>query len=244
MPVGTLPDPLEARTRAGFRAHRGHRLLGGLLTRTRAHRSGFRRSAEISETDRWARPGRRRACPGVLRGGARLRPALRPAPAQRRVGSGFGRGGRAREARRDDLPRCQHRVGKPVRAVRRGQRHRRARRDRRGKLPALQSHPPPGHRRRRPLHPGLPAAVPLERPGRDRGAGRAGGQRRDAGVRRRRAGADLRRPLRRAGGGARRRLPGRGEGDRVLRGVRHGPRPCAAGAPGPSCTTRCTTTTS
>ena len=35
-------------------------------------------------------------------------------------------------------------------------------------LPALQPHPPPGHRRRRPLHPGLPAPLPLQRPRRHR----------------------------------------------------------------------------
>ena len=66
-------------------------------------------------------------------------------------------------------------------------------------LPALQPHPPPGHRRRRPLHPGLPAAVPLERPGGDGRARGPRGQRRHAGVRRRPARGRLRRPGRRAG---------------------------------------------
>ena len=41
----------------------------------------------------------------------------------------------------------------------------------------------PGHRGRRALHPGLPAAVPVERPGGHRGAVGPRGQRGDAGVR-------------------------------------------------------------
>ena len=48
--------------------------------------------------------------------------------------------------------------------------------------PAVQPHPPAGDRGRGALHPGVPAAVPVERPGRDGGAGGAGGERGDAGV--------------------------------------------------------------
>ena len=91
------------------------------------------------------------------------RPDLRAA--QRRVGPGLGRGRGAGQAGRDDLPRRQHRPGQPVRACTptasgidvyagdRGLQH-----------PALQPHPPARHRRRRPLHPGLPADVPVGDP--------------------------------------------------------------------------------
>ena len=75
--------------------------------------------------------------------------------------------------------------------VRREPRHRRARGHRRGELPALQPHPPPGHRGRRPLHPGLPAALPGQRPRRHGRARRPRGERRDA----RRGGAAARRRL-------------------------------------------------
>ncbi len=41
--------------------------------------------------------------------------------------------------------------------------------------PAVQPHPPARHRRRRPLHPGVSAAVSVERSERDRGAQRSRG---------------------------------------------------------------------
>ena len=69
--------------------------------------------------------------------------------------------------------------------VRREGRHRRPPGDRGVQLPALQPHPPARHRRRRPLHPGLPAALPVRRPGRDGRARGPRGQRGDAGARRR-----------------------------------------------------------
>ena len=47
-------------------------------------------------------------------------------------------------------------------------RHRRHEGHRGLQLPAVQPHPPARHRRRRPLHPDLPADVPVERPGGDR----------------------------------------------------------------------------
>ncbi len=58
-----------------------------------------------------------------------------------------------------------------------GRRHRRLPGDRGLELPALQPHPPARHRRWWALHPGLPAAVPVQRPGGHRRAGRARGQR-------------------------------------------------------------------
>ena len=84
-------------------------------------------------------------------------------------------------------------------------------------IAAVQPHPPARHRGRRPLHPDLPADVPVERPGGHRRALGPRGERRDAGVRRRPAGRRLRRPGRRGRAGARRRLPRRRQGDRVLR---------------------------
>ena len=55
----------------------------------------------------------------VLRGGAGVRRAPRPRARQRRLGPRLGRGGRDGQARRDDLPRREHRPGEPVRALRR-----------------------------------------------------------------------------------------------------------------------------
>ena len=107
-------------------------------------------------------------------------------------------------------------------ALRRHERHRRLPGHRGQQLPALQPHPPPRHRRRRPLHPGLPAALPLERPRRHRRARRPRGQRRHAGLHGRPAdGRCRRRPRPASGRRARRRLPRRRQGDRVLRRLRH-----------------------
>ena len=100
-------------------------------------------------------------------------------------GPGQRRGGRAEQARRDDLPRHQHRLRQRAGALRRRARHRRAERHRRRQLPALLARPPPGDRGRRPLHPGLPALPAGRRRRRAPAAGRARGQRADARLRRR-----------------------------------------------------------
>ena len=110
--------------------------------------------------------------------GAPVRRATRPRARQRGLGPRLCRGGGAGQAGGDDLPRRQHRPGEPVRPLRCGARHRRLPGDRGEQLAALQPHPPPGHRRRRPLHPGLSAPLPLERSRRDRGPSRSRGQRR------------------------------------------------------------------
>ena len=101
--------------------------------------------------------------------GARLRRAPRPGAAQRRLGSRQRRGRRARRswprpptamstsASRTSSPATPRPPGIDVYQV----------------IEASNSqpyspHPPAGHRGRRPLHPGLPAALPVERPGGDR----------------------------------------------------------------------------
>ncbi|MCP9980452.1 hypothetical protein LUX32_24735 [Actinomadura madurae] len=94
--------------------------------------------------------------------------------------------------------------------------------------PAVQPHPPARHRRRRPLHPGVSAAVPVERPVRDRRPRRPGRQPGHARVRRRPAGRRLRRPHRRRGPGAGRGVSRRRQGDGVLRRL-----PDGRGAQGP-----------
>ena len=63
---------------------------------------------------------------------------------------------------------------------------RRPARDRGRQQPAVQPHPPAGDRRRRPLHPRLPALLPRGRPGRHDPARCARGERGDAGLRGRR----------------------------------------------------------
>ena len=71
---------------------------------------------------------------------------------------GSRRGGRTGQARRDHLPRRQHRAGQRVRPLRRPRRGRRPAGHRRRQLPAVLPHPPARGRGRRALHPGLPAA--------------------------------------------------------------------------------------
>ena len=150
---------------AGSGLTEGTRLPPGLLARAGAHRPGVRGPAQVPEADRRpdASEGAKRArdfYEAVLEFDER--PDL--ARAQRRLGPRVGRGGRDGQARRDDLPRREHRPRQPVRRLRREGRHRRPPGDRGRQLPALQPHPPAGHRRRRPLHPGLPAALPLNDP--------------------------------------------------------------------------------
>ena len=118
---------------------------------------------------------RRRACATWRRirsssaGSARPRPPAPPRSTRRarRRGRGdeLGRGRRVREARRHDLSRRQHRPGQRVRRVRRPDRRGHHRGHRGRQQPAVQPHPPAGHRRRRPLHPGLPALPPRPGPG-------------------------------------------------------------------------------
>ena len=80
----------------------------------------------------------------------------------------------------------------------------------------------PGHRRRRPLHPGLSAPLPLERPRGDRGPGGPRCQRRHARLHGGPARGCVRRPDRRPRRRPGRRVPRRGEGDGLLRRLRRG----------------------
>ena len=210
-----------------------------------ADRPGLRRPAQVPEARR------RLSDAGARRAVEFYEPVLdfdeRPdlAAPERRLGPGHRRGGRDGEAGRDHLPRRQHRPGQPVRALRRQGRHRRLRRHRGLQLPAVQPHPPARHRRRRALHPGLPAAVPVERPRRRPSS--APPARLNAAMPGRivEQAAGLLGDLARAHRGrARGRLPRRRQGDRVLRRVPHRRRPHRARAPPSSCTTRCTPTRS
>ena len=96
----------------------------------------------------------------VLRGGARLRRAPRPAAA-----NGVWDLGSAEAAELAKLAETTYRdvnIGLANQFARFADRHGIdvLPGDRGLQLPALQPHPPPGHRGRRPLHPGLPAALP------------------------------------------------------------------------------------
>ena len=83
---------------------------------------------------------------------------------RRGLADGQRGGGRADEARRDDLPRREHRASPTSsRATPTRSGLDVAARHRRRQLAALQPHPPPRRRRRRPLHPGLPALLPRRR---------------------------------------------------------------------------------
>ena len=88
------------------------------------------------------------------------------------------RGRRAEQARRHDVPRRQHRVRQRARGVRRPRRRRRPGGHPGGQQPAVQPHPPARPRRRRPLHPGLPALPPVAGARDGAGRGVAPGQRR------------------------------------------------------------------
>ena len=122
---------------------------------------------------------RRRAGRGVLRGGARSSTSAPTSSAA----TASGTSARPRRPRWPSSPRRPTATStsawrtssarSPAQA-----RHRRLPGHRGQQLPALQPHPPARHRRRWALHPGLPAAVPVERPGRHRRAGRSRGQRR------------------------------------------------------------------
>ena len=163
------PDPVEAAARGRERPARGQRLPPGLLARAGADRPGLRRPAQVPQARR--RPERRR------RGARRatfyeqvLNFDERPDLAR---GNGVWDLGSAEAAEMAKLAETTYRdvnigLANQFARLRREGRHRRAPGDRGLQLPALQPHPPARHRRRRPLHPGLPAPLPVRRPGRDR----------------------------------------------------------------------------
>ena len=165
--------------------------------------------------------------------------------AQRRLGPRQRRGLRAGQARRDDVPRRQHRPGQPVRALRR-----RATASTCYEVIDACNSQPYSHIHRPgiavgghciPVYPRLylwndPDATVV------RAAREANAAMPEYAVDAARG--RLRRPHRRAGRGARRLVPRRGQGDRVLRRL-----PDRRGAQGArrrrrSCTTRCTPTRS
>ena len=168
------PQPVDADARRGLRTARGPRLLRGVQSGARAHRTRLRRSAPLPETRRRHRRGVGPAGGRLLRVRARLRRAHRPERAERRLGPRFGRGIGTGEARRDDVPGREHRAREPVRPLRGHHRRRRPQGHRGLQHAAVQPHPPAGHRGRWALHPGVPPALPLERPGRDGRAPRRG----------------------------------------------------------------------
>ncbi len=86
--------PLGADAGRGIGAERRARLLRRVQSGAGVHGSRLRRPAALSEARRRNRRGVGPARRRVLRGGARLRPARRPGPAQWRVGSRLRRGGR------------------------------------------------------------------------------------------------------------------------------------------------------
>ena len=160
--------------------------------------------------------------------GAALRRPAGSRPAQRGVGPGLCGGRGVRQAGRDDVPGRQHRAGQPVRALRRPHRGRLPA-DHRGcnSQPFSHLHTPGiavgGHCI--PVYPwfylaGDPEATIVRAA---RTANSAMPERAVAAARR-----GVRRPRRRDRGGARRLLPRRRQGDRLLRRVRH-----RGGAAGP-----------
>ena len=141
--------PVRAAPRGGHRP----RPLERRLRSSRSRRSGCTaapRSATSRRTRSSSAGSARRRRPGPRRSTTRVLDA-------EVVAMCVGRGGRVREARRHDLPRRQHRARQRVRPLRRPDRRRHHRGDRGRQQPAVQPHPPAGPRRRRALHPGLPA---------------------------------------------------------------------------------------
>ena len=96
---------------------------------------------------------------------ALARRVLRRRARRRGRGDVVGRGRRVRQARRHDVPRRQHRARQRVRPLCGADRRRHHRGHRGREQPAVQPHPPAGHRRRRALHPGLSALPARSRPG-------------------------------------------------------------------------------
>jgi UDP-N-acetyl-D-mannosaminuronate dehydrogenase len=148
LPVGTTRDRWAPMLAEGSGLRVGEDVSLVFLPRAGADRAGVRGPAEVPEAGGWCRRLVRRARGPVLRAGARLRRPARPRAAQRGLGPRVGGGCGAGEARRDHLPRREHRAGQPVRTLRRLDRRGRDEGDRRVQHPAVQPHPPAGDRGR------------------------------------------------------------------------------------------------
>ena len=126
LPVGTTRNRLGAAAGAAQRPARRRRPVPRVQPRAGLLRAGLRRPRALPEAGRRGRPGERRGAPWTsTRAGLRFDERPGPGPAERCLGPGLGRGRRARQAGRDDLPGRQHRAGQPVRAARRPHRRRR-----------------------------------------------------------------------------------------------------------------------
>ena len=163
------PRTLEAAPRGGQRSDRGHRLPPRLLPRAGADRPGLRRPAQVPQARRRPRPRRRQ---GRRRASTSRRSSSTSGPTWR-AANGVWDLGSAEAAEMAKLAETTYRdvnigLANQFARLRRARRHRRLPGDRGLQLPALQPHPPPRHRRRRPLHPGLPAPLPVQRPRRHR----------------------------------------------------------------------------
>ena len=213
--------PLEADARGGLGPRRGHRLPPRLLARAGAHRPRLRRPAQVPEAHRRAlAPRAPRAPASSTRPCSQFdeRPDL-PRP------TACGTSARAEAAEMAKLAETTYRdvnigLANQFALFADRARHRRLPGHRGVQLAAVQPHPPPGHRRRRPLHPRVPAAVPVDRPRCRHRPHRAAAERLDARARssrrRRASSAILERPARRR---PRRGLPRRRQGDGVLGGL-------------------------
>ena len=168
-----------------LRPDRGHRLPRGLLARSGCSPAASSPTCASTRSSSAACPTTARSAPiGVLREPCSTSTSAPTCPGR----NGVWDLGSAEAAELAKLAETTYRdvnIGLANQFARfaDGQRHRRLPGDRGLQLAAVQPHPPAGHRGRRPLHPGLPAAVPVERPGGDRRARGPRGQRRHAGVR-------------------------------------------------------------
>ncbi len=242
LPVGTTRTPLGADARRGLRPDRRRGLLPGLQPGAGAHRAGLRRPAPLPEAGRRHRRGVRRAA-GVEFYQAVLdfdeRPDLdRP--------NGVWDLGSAEASELAKLAETTYRdvnIGLANQFARFADTRRRSTSmeviEACNTQPYSHIHQPGiavgGHCI--PIYPRMylwndPSATVV--------AVGTRSQRGDAGVRGGPARGRGRRPDRRAGAGAGGRVPGRGEGDRVLRGVRDGRRSCARAGRRRTCRTRCT----
>ena len=221
LPVGTTRNRVAPALAPPQRPARRGRVLLRLQPRARLQRARLPRPRDLPQARGRAQRGRR---------GARGQ-ALPQLPRRRGLADGLRRGRRADQARRDHLPRREHRAGQRVRALRRPHRHRPRPRHRRRQLAALQPHPPPRGRGRRALHPGLSALLPRSRRRRAPAGRRARGQPGDAGLRRRPARGRARRPGRRARRHPRRRLSRQRQGDGLQRRLRACATPSPRAAP-------------
>ena len=145
-----------------YRARASRRPAGSPSRRTCSSPSRRSGSSPAPSSGTW-RPIRSSSAGSAPRRRPGRRRSTRP-PRRRGRGHELRRGGRVLEARRHDLPRRQHRARQRVRPLRRpgGRGHPRGHRG--GEQPAVQPHPPAGDRRRRPLHPGLPALPAVAAP--------------------------------------------------------------------------------